>query len=568
MNILRYKTLAIILFFLFITTIFWFPIIPNINNLGCSDWDQLFSLHEVPLKTILEYHQFPFWNPYSCGGVSLIGNPQARFFSPSIIYTLLSGTIMGVKLEILTHLFIGLLGMYFLMRHLGIKGISSLIPSILFMLNSKYALHLHEGHTFWLTIAYLPLVFLFYLKSLEQKKYIFASAFFIALMIFEGGTYIVIATVFGLGIYSLLNAIRRKRLRPLITIVIIFLFSILFSAPKLLPSTELMFQYPRIIDCDDFIPLEYLDEIFLHDKHELNGRQFMSKYYWHEYGANLGIMPLVLFAVSAVVLIKKWWPLILTGVLFFFLGLGNFSPYSPWNILQKLPVFNLMRVPSRFLIFFIFAFSILTGLLIYLFEKRQTIDKILKYTLLLSLLGFLVFDLIKVNSVICRESFQIKNVFQKEHGLFRQTKQGPDYGAYSSMYPLILKNLGVVDAYEPIPVEINAVPSDDENYRGEFYLLEGKGEVSLSYWSPNKITLDLDMDNTDTLVINQNYDKGWKTYSSLSIKPTKGLLSLQVTPSVKKITLFYFPYSFLVGMLFSILGILLFIFRKRIRFLI
>src|SRR5262245_3023786 len=44
------------------------PIMVNTETLGSHDWDQMESHRYLVTKTILRFHQFPFWNPYACGG--------------------------------------------------------------------------------------------------------------------------------------------------------------------------------------------------------------------------------------------------------------------------------------------------------------------------------------------------------------------------------------------------------------------------------------------------------------------------------------------------------------------
>lgn len=566
-NSVRYEIPCVILFLAIVALIFSRPVLQSGDSLGTSDWDQLLCLHEVAAQTVIEHQQFPLWNPYACGGITLIGNPQARSFSPALLFSLLFGAIYGLKIEIFVHLFVGLIGMYFLMRELGVRGIAALIPGILFMLNSKYALHLAEGHTFWLAIVYLPLVVMFYLKGLRDKKYIFAAALFLALMVFEGGTYIVVKTALFLAIYALLCSLQQRRLVPLISFFMLLFLTVLFSAPKLLPNLQLMFQYPRFIDCNDFIPFRYLDEIFLQRDHVLNGRLFLNKYYWHEYGAYLGIVPLVLFVLSMIFLSRKRWPWLVMGGFFIFLAVGNFAYYSPWNLLQKVPIFNCMRVPSRYLILFIFAFAVLVGFLLQRFQNWGKIPGVIKYVLLFSLLGFLTYDLTDVNSAIFQEAFPIKNTFQEEKIIFSQQKEGELYGAYSGMYPLISKNAGVVDAYEPMPVPRNALNAADNNYQGEYFLLKGKGTIKQASWSPGKIVFNLNLQGNDTLIINQNYDVGWRTNSSNSAVSTYGLLSTAVAVTDKEVVFYYMPASFLIGLLLMFIGVLLFVFRRRIKFL-
>jgi hypothetical protein len=136
------------LFLAFITTIFCLPLLIHLNHLLLGDWDQMVFYNEVPQISILTYHQFPLWNPYYCGGMTLIGNPQNQFLSPFTLINLIFGVVTGLKIRILISLFIGNVGMYLLSRHFNIKGIIALLPGILFTMNGSLVMHLAEGH-FW-----------------------------------------------------------------------------------------------------------------------------------------------------------------------------------------------------------------------------------------------------------------------------------------------------------------------------------------------------------------------------------------------------------------------------------
>src|SRR5258708_4194537 len=43
------------------------PTLGDRSTVGGHDWDQMESHRFLVMKTILRFHQFPFWNPYSCG---------------------------------------------------------------------------------------------------------------------------------------------------------------------------------------------------------------------------------------------------------------------------------------------------------------------------------------------------------------------------------------------------------------------------------------------------------------------------------------------------------------------
>ena len=91
----------------FLSLFFCFPLLKDLYTSGSGDWDYFMFLYEVPSIALFEYGQFPLWNPYCGGGISLIGNPQAGYLSPIFIFTALFGVAAGLKIAVLVHTFLG-----------------------------------------------------------------------------------------------------------------------------------------------------------------------------------------------------------------------------------------------------------------------------------------------------------------------------------------------------------------------------------------------------------------------------------------------------------------------------
>jgi hypothetical protein len=64
-----------------------------------NDWDFESQLNWAPYYTVAHFHQFPLWNPWKCGGMPMLGNPQSRFYSPFFIFYLIFGPMVGSHLE-------------------------------------------------------------------------------------------------------------------------------------------------------------------------------------------------------------------------------------------------------------------------------------------------------------------------------------------------------------------------------------------------------------------------------------------------------------------------------------
>ena len=229
-----------LLIFALVSLIYSLPILKNISYWGQMDWDQFTFWNVVPRETILIYHQFPLWNPYSNGGNVMLAHPHSSFLSPFYIFVLIFGPIIGIKLEIILFLIIGLLGIFFLLKHLGLKKISSYVGSFIFMLSSIYPLHLTEGHVEWLVMAFVPWLFLSYLKSVSNRKYIYSGILFLALILLGGSVDVLTAIIPFLILYSFIRVLQEKRIVWLKNITIIFAGAFLLSAIKLLPMFEFL----------------------------------------------------------------------------------------------------------------------------------------------------------------------------------------------------------------------------------------------------------------------------------------------------------------------------------------
>jgi len=173
---------------------------------------------------------------------------------------------------------------------------------------------------------------------------------------------------------------------------------------------------------------------------------------------------------------------------------------------------------------------------------------------------------------LCQEHRVYKSVINKDYQLKwgnipAQDKTGPfhqiempqqsqfHYGAWSAMYPMLLQNVGVVNGYEPIPISRNAIPTGRADYRGEFYLLDNHGNATLTRWTPNAMDFEVSTPQNNVLVINQNFEKNWKCNLPGRLKSHQGLLAVDVTPSDRRVALYYFPFSFLLGLVACAVGV-------------
>tara|TARA_Y100000310_G_C20653060_1_gene800537 strand:+ start:218 stop:2026 length:1809 start_codon:yes stop_codon:yes gene_type:complete len=578
-----------LLIFVILSLLFLFPIFNNFTNWGVHDWDQHYFYNGVPRRTILEFKQFPLWNPYYCGGTPMLANPQSAFLSPVYILILLFGAAQGLKIGIIVHFIIGLYGMFLLSKHFKLGKFSSYLPAVIYIFSSWFTLRMLAGHTIYMPMAFIPYVFLFYLKGLKETKYSFISALFLAIMILGGGTYPFYFIMIILGIYSVLILFKNlskneewiKAFRPLFNLFLIIILVLLLSAIKVLPAYSFMkgsdigtedIQYysssiffksllgreqrPWIMETEFGLQHDESDENYL-----INRLMGKVPWAWHEYGAYIGIIPLLLFLFSFLYY-KKLWPLQTIALVLLALTFGKAMPFNLWNLIRQFPYLNSLHGPSRFIMPFMFLLAIISGYALSRFEKKNLKYKGINVSRIIVLLIVVIvfIDLLLVSSPILR------NMFSRE-AIKIDTSQYPNFmqilssDKYFSQYPNFLQNLGTVNCYERVHLTTRIMPKffDDgrevEEFKGDAYYPELNKTAEQVYFSPNKLKVKVDVDKKTLLVINQNFHPAWKAKDK-KVFGYNGLIAVEVNPEDEMISFYYLPNSFIIGLIVSVLTLI------------
>ncbi|NQV08457.1 hypothetical protein HQ529_01245 [Candidatus Woesearchaeota archaeon] len=554
-----------LIIFIIITLIFVSPIFKNFEYWGVGDWDQHVFYNDVPRKTILEYNQFPLWNPYYCGGNAMLAHPESSFLSPFYIFILIFGAVGGLKILIVLHIITGMFGMFLLSRKVGIGKISSFLPPIIFMMSSWFPLRMNAGHSLYFGMVFLPYAFLFYLKSKENIKYIFISALFLLFIIFSGGTYPFIFSIIFLGFYALLETIKTKKTKPIEILAFIIIFTFLLGAIKFFPSIEFVDNYSFSRDDTQPTSFNILYNGLLSRNQNIDSRFYTANYehptageikvewYWHEYGAYVGIIPLILF-ITGFFLLRKKWVLLLTSLFLLFLSLGEITTFNLWRVLRALPVFSTLHGPSRFLMLFIFSLALVVGLVLTKIENLKKL-KLRKY-IVVGIIVIVLIDMILVSSPIFGNIFLLRprEIIREETDFLQVVSLSPEYLTYRNFNG----NLGTLNCYDRLHPKIKASSIGMDNgtiftdYTGESYIAETGEVTEITYFSPNKVIINAVVTEKSTLVLNQNYDNGWKTKNG-DVVSYNGLIAKELGPGKNIVTFYYLPNTFIIGLITTLL---------------
>ncbi len=582
------QTTFIFLFLAGISVLFLLPTFSHLDYWGIQDWDAFLFRSSVSRDSVIKYGQFPLWNPYSLGGVPHLAHPETNVLALGFFVELLFGVLLGTRINICLHLFIGLAGMYRLATHFKLSRPAALVSAFIFMLSSMYVVFLCTGaSSIGYAIAFMPWSLLFFFKADAEWRYVFPAAGALTLMWFQGGSYNFFLALLFMGIYAGVGLVFRQRelKKTMMILSAIVCGAVLLSAVRFFPAMEFTFQYPRHIKIYSGFSLESLlyglfgrDQTLASIVSQSRAVGFLHGFThdMDENGMYIGILPFILFAIGLVGRFKRHAALAICLLIFLWLGFGNRAePVSLWALLNEIPPFSFMRTAERFRFVIMICVALFTGIgLQSAMDLLSTRFNQAKWANLLAAASIVIIlgDLFWVNSPIFKDAFSIPPLDTPYSQSFIQIGGFPEYGRHGiepgqedyvlfrslgALYPAYLSNAGSVYALESVPVPTNAAILTSPNYRGEVFLEGTSGNASYELWTPNRLKVRVEAAGEGYVVINQNYYQGWRVKDGLTAEAVNGLLAVKVTPQVKTVELYYLPLSVVVGALTSIASLLL-----------
>lgn len=517
-----------------------------------SDWPELVS-HLSAARQTLAAGEFPGWNPYICGGTPGLANPQTYFLSPTLLASLVFGEIVGPKVAFPLVIALGLFGTFLLAETLRLRGLPAFLPGIVFLLGGFATTHLADGQFLWLTLAWVPWVIAGFLRSLTNSRWwILLSAGFLILTFIEGRVYLVAYAALYLTLLALAFSVQQRRTRPLVNLLLIGALTVLGSAWKLFPTLAFLADREVSLPNTNGVPWRGLDEAFFRRDVTPGGTDDFGAVSLprHEYAAYVGMVPVLLAALSLHRATRaRAVPFLIAGGVFTFLATQDASA----SLLEYVPLLRELRNPSRMLSMVTFTVAMLSGFgLTVVLDLLQRIRSPRGFRFLVpaALTGFVLVNFLSVGwpqfaklfSFSPRpQAFETAGFFQTNLPE-RQTANG---------YPAVAQGKGAKDfcpavlrAYRPVH---HVRAREDGGYRGEAYA-EGNATVTLLRLTPNTVRLAVDAKAADTIVVNQQFDRGWSARPFM-VKNHDTLLAVAVPPGRHVVSFRYRPPWILAGSL-------------------
>lgn len=526
------------------------------DRLEWGDFSFFAQSYEAMRISIVEYGQFPWFNPWVAGGVPLYANPQMGVFSIQMLFTLPFGAPLGLKLAIIAYTFLGYWAMFLLSRrYFKISlPVASLI-SLIWVFSSFFVAHLPAHFTFvWYLLA--PAYFYLALTIKDMRSgLLFGGAFAIMALSQIHNAFMHLMLICGIILLIRLIADKTSRKNVALAVLAAAVIFTIFAGHRFIMTYENVSDFSRPSDLITdttphpmgvvqgvILPLSHAHPISFLDypKHPHVPHGF------HEASATIGIFALIavlfcwLFLLYKVYLSTGRWrhrltalrpfklPLAVFGVgfLFFLVALGEFASVAPYSLIKMLPGFGDMRVSTRWLLWFALGLLIFIGLM---YERlpKKSFAKFAIFTLLV--LGVLELFLLNagyptrlLNRDVVRAPLSTSSYQFEQTAYFGETRKLPGGGeipddgsmpdAYRE-YEATMYNLGVLyanDALVQLHLDPRRVPGEPTCPWEEGCEFVRSGNATVSYWSPQKIVLDrtapgpiqLNMNNSNYFVIN------------------------------------------------------------------
>lgn len=574
------------------------PLFLNLRNGGRADWDQFTFRYETPRVALLRDRVLPVWNPYANGGTALLAHPDSPVLSPWYGIVLALGAPLGLRVQVVFFMALGAIGMAALAGRLGASRAGALAGGLVFMMSSHFVLHVTEGHMEWCVLGLMPwLAMLAHRLRDPSPRRVVGAALLLASILLFGAVYIPAVFMPFLTVWLLLESARARNPGWFARWILVAGLAALLAAVKLLPMISFTSDWPKEVRADQRTPAGVLLTGLLDSRQAFlylagRDRNLPDGHFakavpdaeaepvlrslahagavegFHEYGAYMGRVGLVLAALGLLRTGRRFWPLYVTGGLAVVAILGSAAPLNLWGAMRQLPLYHQLQVPSRFLAALLFGLSIavafgLTAIGELIERQARTLRRPVEAALALGLFASLASTAWPLFSTV----FTIPPPPLEAHRDFahRVTRQSL-YPALtqSTMFPALLANSGVLEAYENVAVARAAVLTpEDPGYRGEAFLEAGPGEARVRRWTMSKVVVAVRADQPDHVILNQNFYRGWRAsirnasgrVETIPARPRLGgVLSVPVPAGDSEVEIFYRPAGLTAGAVVSALA--------------
>lgn len=500
---------------------------------------------------ILRWHQAPLWDPYYCGGMYLLGTPQARFVSPTFLLTLLFGERRGEALTAFAMMIVGLEGTFRYVRARGATRFGALVAAPSFALSGIFAVAPALGWVAFFGFELLPWMALGVRRALAGERMgIVLTSVAAAWCVTFGGTYAAPLGMLWCALEVAEFAVRHaRRDRKALAIGVgaaatAAALAAGLSAVRLWPIAETLAEAPRLVGGTPGNTWATLARmLFLPARADTDDGEFF---------VGLLVVPAALLGLAR----RPSKGLATAAALSLWLAAGYGVTPSLFAALHELPLYATLRYPERFLVPLGLALAALAGRGVSLVEAyaRSPRARARRGRPVALALSFVVLAMaIDAGPLVEQHALHAadRSLSPPPEG----ESAGPFHQARGSRWALAYYEplrRGSLSCWEAYPVPESPLLRGD--LQSEERVVEpGAGSVTERSWSPNAIDLDVVLARSATVAINQNWHAGWRANVG-DVRSDHGLLTVALPEGTHALALRFEPRSATEGALASLVA--------------
>jgi putative flippase GtrA len=510
------------------------------NKIELGDFSFFLQGYEAIRISIVEYHQFPWWNPWVSGGIPLYANPQFGVFSITTVLTLIAGPIFAVKSTVVLFTIAGYTSMYvFLRKLLRPSPLIATLLSILWVMCSFFVVHLPSHFTFiWYLVAPLFIYLTLTIRTVRGGL-VFAALYAVMGYMQLHNSFVHISLICLIIAccriaYTLLRS-TWAGLRLIRTFGIFALAFAVLISHRFLFTYQNMHEFPR--DNIDLVPSKLTAVMgLLAPYSQAHALKFISypphPFAPHSFGeatATIGIFALIALFIAFLYLCFSLWRsftnmkntptvhrrilevlhhnrfmlgLFLTYSVVVLIGFGAQSSLMPYSLLKHLPIVSEMRISTRWYIFAVIAMLAIIARYSIEIRRIQFVNFLLIALLLFGIAENLVINFghqytilrwtpntyIGTKTPDFNQTSYFGNVTSIDNGAInipKDTKMPAEYREFEST----TYNQGVLYANDSfVQIQLANTPSPLCPVDKGCALIPSKNAI-IQYWSPNKLIL-------------------------------------------------------------------------------
>ena len=195
-----------------IASLFFVDVLIGTDNFYMRDLTRYYYPTKEIVRDIVLGGEFPYWNRSFSAGQPIAANPEHEVFYPFTWLILLPSYDLGYRLHILVHIYIGLLGMYALLRSMELRIPAAFFGALAFGLGGIYLSYINLLPILFCA-AWLPLTCLFVRRFLlaPNRRDFALSSLFLGMQFLVGEPTTVMQTGFIIGMYALYRGWRAAK---------------------------------------------------------------------------------------------------------------------------------------------------------------------------------------------------------------------------------------------------------------------------------------------------------------------------------------------------------------------